>query len=115
MWNLSLTLPKVTTKILDPSVAVCLAFETLKSTYHTSSFIAGGQREIHDLIPPEAQALLRDQEMGSSPLYSFFVIVIIMLFLVAFLGILTIDRQTDVLLYGSSCVLLCHWLVTSSG
>lgn len=31
--------------------------ETLKSTSHTVSFIAGGQREIRDFILPDAQAL----------------------------------------------------------
>ena len=44
-----------------------------------------------------------------------FVVIIIVSFILAFLGILAINWQTDVLLYGSSCVLLCHWLVTSCG
>lgn len=77
MWNLSLTLPKVTTKISDPSLAVGLAFETLKSTSLTLSFIAGGRGEIHDLSLPEAQALslIKKCDLGSMAFcYSYYAI-----------------------------------------
>lgn len=65
----------------------------------------------------QGTSFISDGELCSYPLYGFIVIIIIitMLFILAFLGMLAINWQTDVLLYGASCVLLCHWLVTSCG
>lgn len=87
----------------------------LKSTSYILSFRAGEWRDIHDPFLSEALALSLMKKCHLFLSVVFLVIIIIMLFIVAFLGILAINRQTDVLLYGSSCVLLCHWLVTSCG
>lgn len=57
-----------------------------------------------------------DRKTWSSVHYSFFAnITVIMLFILAFLRVLPLNWQADVLLYGVSWVLLCHWLVASCG
>lgn len=71
--------------------------------------------EIHYPFLSEALALSLSKKCDLL-LSMAFVVIIIVSFILAFsLGILAINWQTDVLLYGSSCVLLCHWLVTSCG
>lgn len=49
------------------------------------------------------------------PLWLFANIAAILIFTQGFLRVFPLNWQADVLLYGVSWVLLCHWLVASCG
>jgi hypothetical protein len=106
-WDLSATLPEIT-----PSLTGVWLCETLKSTSYRKTM----EKEVPWPSSAQGTSFTLMKNPGLLFLMDFLLLLLLLwLFILAFFGMLTINWQAHVPFYGASCVLLCHWLVTSCG